>query len=440
MATKVLVCPECGSEVGPGRFACTTCGAMLAAVASAPRPFGGIDSVAVPIVRPATPVRDDALPVDAVIETPAATAGRATIGPAWAHGPRERAPGETDLDLVDEDAPLSAEAEAARETELLVAEAEPDAAATEPEADPRATAEAEPEATDANKAEHEATAEAEPAEPEAIDVAAAEPPSTEEAQPESTEPEATDVAADAAAEAVTDAAAPELVSMATAQGGEPSWPETRTWPPPGAGRPQPYLEPAKRPRAGAYLPPSALLTTVDERPAASMSGVPAGQASPAAQPPARTTDDGARATAKLESRLFPVLDANVPPRVIVMGAGISGLGFLLPWAAIVIGSGRIGGYFEQWGIAGPGHPVILLVVVALGAASSQIDRLPHWARPALPAVILGGLLIGLVWPYLFGSLQSSVGVYLTLVGAILLSVGGLLDLWVGRHAGQPPVV
>jgi hypothetical protein len=40
MATKTVVCPECGSEAERGRYACAECGALLAAVAMTPRANG----------------------------------------------------------------------------------------------------------------------------------------------------------------------------------------------------------------------------------------------------------------------------------------------------------------------------------------------------------------------------------------------------------------
>ena len=133
---------------------------------------------------------------------------------------------------------------------------------------------------------------------------------------------------------------------------------------------------------------------------------------------------------------MPDIDRAFPPQAVLVGTALATLGFLLPWAPIVIGSAHIGSYLDQWGLAAPGNAALLLVFLALGAAASQIDRLPGWARPGLPAVILSGILVGLVWPYLFtGALQPSIGVYLTLAAAIVLVVGGLLDLWVSRHDG-----
>src|SRR5258708_24430497 len=105
MATKLLVCPECASEVAPGRFACTSCGALLASVASAPRSLGWIEAMTPPTVNPASHASDEPV-LDAVEpEKNESNAYAETIAPAWAHAPLERAPGETDLDLTADEAP-----------------------------------------------------------------------------------------------------------------------------------------------------------------------------------------------------------------------------------------------------------------------------------------------------------------------------------------------
>jgi hypothetical protein len=430
LATKLLVCPECSSAVAPGRFACTSCGALLASVASARRSLGWVEDMTPPVVTPPPPVVESTDPEATDTETTEMTeaAGRTTIGPAWAHGLLERAPGETDFE-IDEDAPLAAAAGPVDALQPVYPEVPVSEAAAFAEAE--AVVDAEPSSETAPDEVVEPVVDAEPV-AEAVPVV------------QSDAGTAADPAVDAVplAESAANRSAPftsAVEAQAPAPSAEPSWPEKPSWPPPGAERLAPLSEPAPRPRAGAYLPPSAVLTTIDEAPAAPTAGIP-GRPMMAASSAAATGGAAASAAEEKPARVLPALDPTLPPKVVVLGAGIAGLGFLLPWAAVVVGSGRIGGYLDQWGLAGPGHPLVLLVLVALGAWASQIERLPAWVRPGLPAAVLAGLLVGLVWPYVFASLQSTVGVYLTLVGAIVLAAGGLLDLWAERHAGEPRAV
>jgi peptidoglycan/LPS O-acetylase OafA/YrhL len=106
---------------------------------------------------------------------------------------------------------------------------------------------------------------------------------------------------------------------------------------------------------------------------------------------------------------------------------------MLPWAEIVIGSGVMGGYLAQWGLAGPGHPLILALVAGLIGLTLLAERLPRWARLGLPSIALAFLLIGLAWPYLAGPFDASVGVYVVAVGALVMIAGGLLDRIGLRH-------
>ncbi len=127
------------------------------------------------------------------------------------------------------------------------------------------------------------------------------------------------------------------------------------------------------------------------------------------------------------------LPIDVATRIVLLGAGISLLGFLLPWADIVIGSGVMDGYVAQWGLAGPGHPIVLLLVAALFGMTLMIERLPRWARLGLPSIGLACLLIGLAWPYLAGPFDAAIGVYVVAVGALVMIAGGLLDRIAARH-------
>ena len=74
-------------------------------------PLGWVEDMTPPVVTPPPPVAESSDPkaTDAEMTEMTEAAGRTTIGPAWAHGLLERAPGETDLE-IDEDAPLAAAA------------------------------------------------------------------------------------------------------------------------------------------------------------------------------------------------------------------------------------------------------------------------------------------------------------------------------------------
>ena len=440
MATKLLVCPDCASDVAPGRFACTSCGALLASVASAPRALGGTEALTPPAVSAAPPSVETHVPVEP--DTHASNGHGGTIGPAWAHGPLERAADETEMNVAVDgssvaDGPTSAETTAASvpdpaaPDDAIVASSEPGPNVqfdgnAELARDDAPLALAHPAELAAGDDAPGATA------PEPAATVVEPPPIPEEPLATPDEPGAPLAQPPIAASAAFRVDEPRPSDAA----GEPSWPEARGWPPPGAAQPAPL--PAPRPRAGAYLPPSAVLTTVGE--AAEASSLNGSGPAPAAGP-ALAGSAGSATDAVSRSRRLLAIDPAFPPQAVVVGASIATLGFLMPWAPIVIGSTHTGGYLDQWGLAAPGHAALLLVIIALGAAASQVDRLPDWARPGLPAVIVSGILVGLVWPYLLiAGFQPTIGVYLTLTASVVLVAGGLLDLWVTRHAGASRAV
>jgi hypothetical protein len=131
------------------------------------------------------------------------------------------------------------------------------------------------------------------------------------------------------------------------------------------------------------------------------------------------------------------ITGDVPRRVIGLGAAVAALGFLLPWAEVVIGSGLAGSYWARWGMAGPGHWIVVAALVAISAIGLSRGRLAK-VPLGVAGIVLGALLVGLVWPYLFGVIGHSVGVWLVLAGALLVAVGGFLDL--RRHATATPDV
>jgi hypothetical protein len=194
---------------------------------------------------------------------------------------------------------------------------------------------------------------------------------------------------------------------------------------------------------GAYVPPG-------PQPAAAGGYVPAGPISPAielpAGPPAPARAWGGLAamgagTAAAQSRgtssaeafdlRDPVRRAEAIGWLGVAGAAIAAAGFLLPWATTMIGSGGVS-YVDQWGLAGPGHILVVLGLVAVAALTVVQNPVPAWIRLGLPGVALGSLLVGLAWPYLFGPLGSRPGLMVSLVGALVLLAAGIACLAADR--------
>jgi hypothetical protein len=231
-------------------------------------------------------------------------------------------------------------------------------------------------------------------------------------------------------------AAPAAPAAPTAQAAAavPTWPDRPVWPPvrtiDAVAAP---VEPAtSRVPAGAYLPPSAVLPPAETLP---LPGTARPNQSANGKNPADGTTTSTSWRLRFGEDAGPLgLPTDLPTRVVMLGAGLALLGFLMPWADIVIGSGTMDGYVARWGLAGPGHPIVLILVAGLFGLALIADRLPRWARLGLPSVGLAGLLIGLAWPYLAGPFDASVGVYVVAVGALVMIAGGLLDRIASRHA------
>jgi hypothetical protein len=117
----------------------------------------------------------------------------------------------------------------------------------------------------------------------------------------------------------------------------------------------------------------------------------------------------------------------------VGGAALAVAGFVLPWATSVIGAGGLG-YFDRWGLAGSGHLLLLVALLAVLAMALIKNPVPVWLRVGVPGLGLGALLLGLAWPYVFSSvLGPQLGVYGVAVGAVLLMIAGVVAIWSDRH-------
>jgi hypothetical protein len=226
-----------------------------------------------------------------------------------------------------------------------------------------------------------------------------------------------------------------------ATAGAPSWPPAAepatagapSWPPAGELPPLPEL-PVRTP-AGSYLAPSAVLPPLDAPSARNGHAENGGHA----HVDARKREPGATPRLSLAETLEAFgITADTPRQVVGVGAAIAALGFLLPWADVLAGSGLIGDYWSRWGLAGPAAWIVvaaLLCLVTVALAGGQLRRVPVGAA----GITIAALLVGLVWPYLFGYLGRSVGVWIVLAGSLVLAIGGAFDAR-GRHESERPSV
>jgi hypothetical protein len=91
-------------------------------------------------------------------------------------------------------------------------------------------------------------------------------------------------------------------------------------------------------------------------------------------------------------------------------------------------------YFDRWGLAGPGHIVVVVGILAVLALSIVRNPIPTWIRTGIAGLAVGSLLLGLTWPYLLGPLDAAPGVLIDAIGAIALIGSGVLALVTDRHA------
>ncbi len=126
--------------------------------------------------------------------------------------------------------------------------------------------------------------------------------------------------------------------------------------------------------------------------------------------------------------------------LMIVGSAVAILGFLLPWSRTVIGAEGAGTYFDSWGIANPSHVMVVLALAAALGLAIVANPIPTWIRTCAVGLALGGVLVGLTWPYLFGPLGAGPGVLAILVGGVMLGAAGVLDLIEARHAPADPGV
>jgi hypothetical protein len=189
------------------------------------------------------------------------------------------------------------------------------------------------------------------------------------------------------------------------------------------------------PTPGAYLPPGLAMSTATAGAADRLPATSAGGAARAGS---------AVAAAGIGRGALPGIDAvrlvEIAGRLAVAGSAMAVLGFLLPWSVVVIGARGGGGYLDDWGMASPTHVLVLLGLLSVLALGVVRTPVPAWLRTGVLGLGVGGLLIGLIWPYLLGPLGADIGVLVTALGGLALVTGGFVASWATRHVEADPLV
>ena len=193
-------------------------------------------------------------------------------------------------------------------------------------------------------------------------------------------------------------------------------------------------DPLRVPPPGAYLPPSSAASI------ALTTGI--GKAAPGLGGP--TVADPVGATTATVRAALPNLDharvGELASWLVAAGSAMAALGFVLPWSIAVIGARGYGGYLDAWGLASPTHVIVLAIVLLTLGLGVVKTTVPAWLRTGVLGLALGGLLIGLTWPYAIGPLGAAIGSVLATLGGLALMIGGGLAIWSDRHADpQLPV-
>jgi hypothetical protein len=155
--------------------------------------------------------------------------------------------------------------------------------------------------------------------------------------------------------------------------------------------------------------------------------------------PGAPAANGADAKGTRRGDIDPSRLAEFVGSVSIAGAALAAVGFLLPWASVMIGASG-SEYFDRWGLAGPGHVIVVLGILALLVLSIVRNPIPTWIRTGIGGLTVGSLLLGLTWPYLLGPLDAAPGVLIDAIGALSLIGSGVLALVADRHAEAPKPV
>ena len=194
---------------------------------------------------------------------------------------------------------------------------------------------------------------------------------------------------------------------------------------------------AAGPVAGSYLAPSATYSApIAPRPAPQPAVWPATTHSlPAAAVPGGNGSYGA-------ARATPTPPAvqteaggtrRLTDWLTIGGSVLVIVSFFLPWATDGVIGSRGTGFTADWGLANPGHLLLILVALVVLLLHAFENPVPAWFRSGALPLLVGGILAGLAFAYYARPAGGGAGVAVLLAGALVLIGGGILACRPERH-------
>ena len=116
------------------------------------------------------------------------------------------------------------------------------------------------------------------------------------------------------------------------------------------------------------------------------------------------------------------------------------ISFVLPWATDGVIGSRGTGFTADWGLANPGHLILIVATIAVLVLQVVDNPVPVWVRSAALPLIVGGILTGLAFAYYARPSGGGSGVAVLLAGALLLLVSGVLASRPQRNGAGAPTV
>jgi hypothetical protein len=207
------------------------------------------------------------------------------------------------------------------------------------------------------------------------------------------------------------------------------------------------------PMPGAYLAPSATYTApvspglVAEgsprraQPASS----PAPSWPSAAQPSAQFGSHGGNGASQPPLPTSPTAAASATARglpgwLVVGGSTLALVSFVLPWATGGVIGAEGSSYLANWGLANPGHVLLVAAVAAVLLLELVDSPVPAWFRAGALPLLVGGIMAGLAFAYYARPAGGGAGVAVMLAGALVLIGGGLTAIRPDRNDSAAPSV